>query len=118
VFNILVSNHDDHVKNHGVIRSPGGHWRLSPAFDLLAGEGGSRDLAMAIGPEDSKATLDNLLQSVASFGLTRFEAINEITAMVANIQNWRQLFEKSGVTINTINDIAWAIQDTIYVSGL
>jgi len=46
VFNILVSNHDDHVKNHGVIRSPGGHWRLSPAFDLLAGEGGSREMRL------------------------------------------------------------------------
>ena len=118
VFNILVNNHDDHVKNHGVIRSLNGQWRLSPAFDLVAGEGGSRDLAMTIGPEGNKATLDNLLQSLDSFGLTRLEAINEITTMVTSIQNWKQLFEKSGVTINTINEIAWAIQESIDVSGL
>ena len=118
VFNILVNNHDDHVKNHGVIRSLDGRWRLSPAFDLLAGEGGSRDLAMAIGPEGCKATLDNLLQSVNSFGLTRREAIDEITTMLAGMQNWKQLFEESGVTIHTINEIAWAIQESIDVSGL
>ena len=118
VFNILVNNHDDHIKNHGVLRSLDGQWQLSPAFDLVAGEGGSRDLAMAIGPEGNKATLGNLLQSVGSFGLKRDEAINEITVMVENIQNWKQLFEDSGVTIDVINDIAWAIQESMDVSGL
>lgn len=118
VFNILVNNHDDHVKNHGALRSLNGQWRLSPAFDLVAGEGGSRDLAMVIGPEGSKASLANLLQSLDSFGLTRHEAINEISIMVTNIQDWKRLFEESGVDLNTINKIAWAIQDKIDVSGL
>lgn len=117
VFNILVNNHDDHVKNHGVLRLLDGQWRLAPAFDLVAGEGGSRGLAMTIGPEGNKATLDNLLQSVDSFGLTPGKAINEITGIVANIQNWKRLFEESGVTISTINEIAWAIQESIDVSG-
>ena len=118
MFNILVNNHDDHVKNHGVIRSLNGQWRLSPAFDLVAGEGGSRNLAMEIGPEGSEASLVNLMQSLDSFGLTRHEAINEISIMVTNIQDWKRLFEESGVDINTINKIAWAIQDRINVSGL
>jgi len=38
--------------------------------------------------------------------------------MVENIQNWKQLFEESGVSKNTINEITWAIQDSIDVSGL
>lgn len=117
-FNILVNNHDDHAKNHGVVRSLEGQWRLSKAFDLVAGEGDSRDLAMIIGPEGSNATFSNLLQSVNSFGLSRHEAIDEITTMVENIQNWRQLFAKSGVNKKTINDITWAIQESIDVSGL
>lgn len=33
VFNILVSNRDDHLRNHGFLRSDRG-WRLAPAFDL------------------------------------------------------------------------------------
>ena len=118
VFNILVNNHDDHVKNHGVLRLLNGQWRLSPAFDLVAGEGGRRDLAMEIGPEGNKASFANLMQSLDSFGLTKNEAINEIIAMVTNIQDWKRLFEESGININTINKIAWAIQDTIDVSGL
>ena len=33
LFNILVGNRDDHLRNHGFIRESSG-WRLSPAFDL------------------------------------------------------------------------------------
>lgn len=33
VFNVCVANRDDHLRNHGLIRSPSG-WRLSPAFDM------------------------------------------------------------------------------------
>ena len=33
VFNIVAANRDDHLRNHGFIRSPAG-WRLSPAYDM------------------------------------------------------------------------------------
>ncbi|WP_260962760.1 type II toxin-antitoxin system HipA family toxin [Pseudomonas citri] len=34
VFNILVSNTDDHLRNHGFILDPGRGWRLSAAYDM------------------------------------------------------------------------------------
>ncbi|EHP41615.1 hypothetical protein OR16_18976 [Cupriavidus basilensis OR16] len=34
VFNILVSNTDDHLRNHGFILMPGKGWRLSEAYDM------------------------------------------------------------------------------------
>ena len=33
LFNVLVGNRDDHLRNHGFLRAPGG-WALSPAFDV------------------------------------------------------------------------------------
>jgi serine/threonine-protein kinase HipA len=33
VFNVATANRDDHLRNHGFIRSPAG-WRLAPAFDM------------------------------------------------------------------------------------
>jgi serine/threonine-protein kinase HipA len=33
VFNLLVGDRDDHLRNHGFLRGPGG-WRLAPAFDV------------------------------------------------------------------------------------
>ena len=46
VFTVLISNSDDHRRNHGFLRAPGG-WRLSPAYDL----NGSREFA---GGDDSR----------------------------------------------------------------
>ncbi len=118
VFNILVNNHDDHVKNHGVIRMLNGQWQLSPAFDLVAGEGTRRNLAMTIGPQGSQATLSNLMQSLASFGLDKSTALNEITQMVLSLKKWKVIFADAGVKSSTINEIVWAIQENIDVSGL
>jgi len=33
IFNVATANRDDHLRNHGFIRSPDG-WRLAPAFDM------------------------------------------------------------------------------------
>jgi serine/threonine-protein kinase HipA len=34
VFSILISNSDDHLRNHGFLYNPTGGWRLAPAYDL------------------------------------------------------------------------------------
>ena len=34
VFNVLISNTDDHLRNHGFLHVPGRGWTLSPAYDL------------------------------------------------------------------------------------
>ena len=34
VFSILISNTDDHLRNHGFLYDPAGGWRLAPAYDL------------------------------------------------------------------------------------
>jgi serine/threonine-protein kinase HipA len=52
VFNALVTNLDDHPRNHAVIGTATGGWRLSPAFDLVASNAAStdnRELAMTCG---------------------------------------------------------------------
>lgn len=33
VFNVVTANRDDHLRNHGFLRSPNG-WSLAPAFDM------------------------------------------------------------------------------------
>jgi len=35
VFNLLIDNSDDHLKNHGMLYAGNGRYRLSPAFDLV-----------------------------------------------------------------------------------
>ena len=60
VFTVLVSNHDDHLRNHGFLRLGDGGWRLAPAYDLnpTPAEDG-RFLTTAVVAGDPRASLDD-----------------------------------------------------------
>ncbi|MBK6674296.1 MAG: HipA domain-containing protein [Proteobacteria bacterium] len=67
VFNALISNTDDHPRNHAVI-APGARWRLSPAYDLTPSPLVSverRDLALTAGSMGRRASAANLLSQCA-----------------------------------------------------
>lgn len=60
-FNVLVSNTDDHLRNHGFILVPGQGWRLSEAFDMNP-VSGSFGLTLNIGETDNSLA-DELIES-------------------------------------------------------
>ncbi len=65
VFNVLVSNTDDHLRNHGFILVPGKGWRLSPAYDMNPVPE-SHGLKLNISEADNALDLD-LVRSVAPY---------------------------------------------------
>ncbi|MDE2401603.1 MAG: HipA domain-containing protein [Burkholderiales bacterium] len=65
VFNLLVSNTDDHLRNHGFILMPGKGWRLSEAYDMNPVPGSS-GLKLNISEADNAMDLD-LARSVAHY---------------------------------------------------
>ncbi len=90
VFYILVSNTDDHLRNHGFLFAPGG-WRLAPAFDLnpCPIDVGGRIHKLAINEDDSTGSLDLALSAAQYFGLKRTEA-NMIAAEVGtSVSRWK-----------------------------
>jgi len=98
-FNALISNTDDHPRNHALI-APGADWRLSPAYDLVPAPRLSRDerfLAMQIGAHGSLATRSNLLSQCERFALSKDEAshvIDEMKAVVA--AHWERCVRARG----------------------
>jgi serine/threonine-protein kinase HipA len=75
-FNALISNIDDHPRNHAVIAKEK-DWKLSPAYDLtpspaIAQE--RRDLAMRCGDMGRFANAKNILSQHARFLLEKGEA--------------------------------------------
>jgi serine/threonine-protein kinase HipA len=60
VFNILISNTDDHLRNHGFLYQGQEGWRLSPAYDLnpVPTDIKPRILSTAINEEDTTAPLE------------------------------------------------------------
>ncbi|WP_309680621.1 HipA domain-containing protein, partial [Polaromonas sp.] len=61
VFNILMDNTDDHEKNHALLRQADGHYRLSPAFDVVPSAQGLGYQAMGVGDQATESTLVNAL---------------------------------------------------------
>jgi len=96
-FNILVSNDDDHLRNHAFMwDSVGKGWRLSPLYDVVPRPQISleRYLHMSVGPQGRLATLDNLLEAHGSFGLLRKDAAVIIDRVASATREWRMVFEE------------------------
>jgi serine/threonine-protein kinase HipA len=109
VFNAMVSNSDDHPRNHAVIAA-GRDWMLSPAYDItpspsLGVEG--RDLALICGLEGRAARRSNVVSQAGRFGLAEEEAhniIDEVKDVVTT--RWAGEVSRHGGTARDIELIA------------
>ena len=111
VFNILISNTDDHLRNHGFLREPGG-WRLSPAYDLnpMPTDVRPRVHALALNATDQDASLDTVLSVASYFRLDRAEA-GAIDKDVGDaVATWRDVAAQHGLTANQIDRMASAFE--------
>lgn len=111
VFNALISNSDDHPRNHAVIASTD-DWQLSPAYDLTPTAPPSvehRDLALICGDQGRRANADNLLSQCGRFLLTREVAARIIDDMEARIRTrWYEVARRAGVSERDCERIAGA----------
>ncbi|MDP3665283.1 MAG: HipA domain-containing protein, partial [Sediminibacterium sp.] len=93
VFNICVSNTDDHLRNHGFLLSNSG-WLLSPAFDINPVEN-STGLKLNITLTDNALDLEIALEVAGEFRVKK-ERANEIIKLVkASVSKWRLVAEKN-----------------------
>lgn len=101
VFNALISNIDDHPRNHALIAA-GKEWSLSPAYDLTPSPQSSteRDLAMEVGSaQHRRANRRNLLSECGRFRLSREEATHLIDQMKKKVSSrWRDAVKECGGT--------------------
>lgn len=101
VFNVLVSNTDDHERNHGLIADDlPGSYRLSPAYDIVPRIHGTtlRHQAMIIGGGSSEATKENVLEDCGAFGLYRDQASDVFEDISRKIEsNWRDCVAAQGI---------------------
>ena len=90
VFNMMVSNTDDHLRNHGFILEPGAGWRLSPAYDMNPDPYGQA-LKLNVSEVDNALDLE-LVRSVCTLFRVRLnEADDTIARFKAIIRQWPTL---------------------------
>ncbi len=100
VFNILISNTDDHLRNHGFLYAGREGWRLSPAYDLnpVPTDIKPRILATAINEDDNTASLALALDVAGYFELDGASA-RKIAAEVGNaVAKWRDEAGRHGLS--------------------
>lgn len=110
-FNALISNIDDHPRNHAAI-AMNKDWRLSPAYDLTPATPIStehRDLAMICGDRGRFANEQNLLSEHARFLLEKEQAEKMIFDMKKHVhENWYATARGAGVSENDCKKIETA----------
>ena len=112
VFSILISNTDDHLRNHGFIYTGPDGWRLAPAYDVnpVPTDIKPRVLTTAIDLEDGTASLDRAMEVVAYFELDS-RAGRAIAVEVGQaVATWRGEAARLGLTTAEIDRMASAFE--------
>jgi serine/threonine-protein kinase HipA len=99
-FNILVSNTDDHLRNHGFILTPLG-WRLSPAFDMNPNEMGN-GLTLNISENSNELDITLSIETAQLYQLKSQNAGRILKEMRHEISNWRIVAKKFGISNSEI----------------
>lgn len=87
-FNVMVSNTDDHLRNHGFVLTPNAGWRLSEAYDMNPVPGSS-GLCLNIDETNNALDLD-LVHSVAPYFRIKDAQAAAIVDRIADvIRGWR-----------------------------
>jgi serine/threonine-protein kinase HipA len=112
VFNIMISNTDDHLRNHGFLYEGPDGWRLSPAYDLnpVPVDIKPRVLTTAINEDDGTASLDLAMEVAEYFELDASAAQKIATRTGRAVSKWRSAAKQMGINDAEIDRMASAFE--------
>jgi len=97
VYNVLMNNEDDHLRNHAFLHKEEG-WRLSPLYDIVPAEQPVRHLFTAPSDAGTEMTLSNALEGRGAFGLSLEDARDIVGEMTERFfSDWEKHFLDCGV---------------------
>jgi serine/threonine-protein kinase HipA len=111
VLSILISNTDDHLRNHGFLYEASG-WRLAPAYDLnpMPVDIKPRILTTAIDEADGTASLDLALEVAPHFGVKPDKANDIVREVGKAVSHWRETAVATGLTNKEIERMGSAFE--------
>jgi serine/threonine-protein kinase HipA len=112
VFNILISNTDDHLRNHGFLYEGQAGWRLSPAYDLnpMPIDLKPRVLSTMITEDDSTASLELAMEVAGYFELDAARAKVISNEVAQSVATWRKEAPRHGLNKTEIDRMASAFE--------
>lgn len=110
-FFVLVTNVDDHLRNHGFLHASHGQWRLAPAFDVNPFPDRVRELKTWISEETGpEATTEALLSVLSYFQIPRARAKEILGRIEHALSKWREAGAALGMTKHELDQFADAFE--------
>lgn len=100
VFGVMISNLDDHLRNHGFLYAGNNQWRLSPAYDLnpMPMYKKARELTTWISEEGPDADLELAYRAAPYFALKPDTAKSIVAEVALAVKNWRESALRLGMS--------------------
>ena len=110
-FSILITNVDDHLRNHGFLHVDRGQWRLTPAFDINPFPDRARELKTWISPDAGpEATIDALMSVTTYFRIDNKRAKVILAEVEDAVSGWRNEARALGMTAEDLDAFADAFE--------
>lgn len=112
VFSRLISNTDDHLRNHGFLRTSTAGWSLSPAFDLNPNpQAGGRGFSTVIEERRERSDIEAAIELADLFRLTPQQALSAIEEIAGATSNWREVAKQVGLEPRALERMAAAFEN-------
>ncbi len=115
IFSLLVSNYDDHMRNHAFLMKSPGHWALSPAYDInpVPEIDRSRMNKTPISEESAEPSIAAALSEAKRFGLKLAEARAILAEVYEVVSGWRKIGRKLGLKAPVLDSYASAFEQPL-----
>jgi serine/threonine-protein kinase HipA len=112
VFSLLVSNYDDHLRNHGFLMRAPGRWSLSPAYDInpVPEVDRVRTNKTVIAEDQEEPTIAGALDAAPRFGLKTAEAAKILHEVFTAVAGWRTTGRRLRLKAPTLDVYASAFE--------
>lgn len=120
IFTVLISNTDDHLRNHGFLYKRHKGWCLSPAYDInpTPVELKARLLSTSIDFDDPTASIDLALSVIDDFRIKKTRAQEIIKEVALAVSEWRAVAKKIGLGKKAIDNMASAFEHEELIKAL
>lgn len=113
VFSILISNTDDHLRNHGFLYKNQKGWKLSPLYDVNPSNDNKNVLSTYITENDNSQSLDLAIETCEYFEISNQNAWNIIKEMKEIIKMWKQIARQYGLSSAEISKMESAFKHCV-----
>jgi len=116
VFSIMISNTDDHLRNHAFIYEHLKGWRLSPVYDINPTpiELKPHVLTTAIDFEDTSASIETAISVAEDFRLSKTQTYKIIEEVKSSVKQWRTIASKFGLSKHECDRMSSAFRTDLF----